>query len=308
MDDLDLIDVRLLRLFEAIHATRHLTRAGEQLGLSQPTVSIGLARLRRHFSDPLFVRTSEGMQPTPQADVMVEQVRDILEALRRLSHAEAAFVPERADRLFRICMTDASHIALLPRLMAQIHLAAPEVRLEALRIDDGIAHALQSGGADLALGYIPALDAGFYQQTLYMQDWVCLTGRDHPRVGAVLTLERYQGEAHVRIVSGTGQHLLDQALRQYGIERQIRLSLPGILGLSAILGGSDLIATLPRMIGEALARLGGLSIHECPFPIPAFPVKQHWHARYHHDPANRWLRGIAAQALTPPSRASSRSR
>jgi len=297
MPDLDLIDVRFLRLFEAIHATRNLTRAAEELGQSQPTVSIGLARLRRHFGDPLFVRTSEGMQPTPQADLLIEPVRDILLALRRLSQREAAFAPATADRLFRICMTDASHVAMLPRLMQHIGAMAPQVRLEALRIDAGVAQALQSGEADLALGFIPTLDAGFYQQMLYMQDWICLTSAAHPRIGPVLTLDRYQSEAHVRVVSGTGQGLLEGALKQFGIERKVMLALPGILGLSAILGASEMIATLPRMIGEALARLGGLGVHACPFPIPEFPVKQHWHARYHHDPASRWLRSACAEVF-----------
>lgn len=297
MDDLDLIDARLLRIFEAIHATRHLTRAAEHLNLSQPTVSIALGRLRSHLGDPLFVRTAEGMQPTPRADAMIEPVRDILQALRRLSQREARFEPATADRLFRICMTDASHIALLPRLMTAIRAAAPHVRLEALRIDGAVAHALQTGEADLALGFIPTLEAGFYQQLLYMQDWICLTRRAHPGIPGPLTLERYQASGHVRVVSGTGQRLLEDALRQYAIERKVMLSLPGILGLSALIGTSDLVATLPRMIGAALARLGDLAIHECPFPIPDFPVKQHWHARYHHDPANRWLRGVAAETF-----------
>ena len=54
---------------------------------------------------------------------------------------------------------------------------------------------------------------------------------------------------------------------------------------------SDLIATLPRQIGETLARAAGLRVLPRRFEIPGFTVKQYWHARYHHDAACRWLHG-----------------
>jgi DNA-binding transcriptional LysR family regulator len=62
----------------------------------------------------------------------------------------------------------------------------------------------------------------------------------------------------------------------------------------AIVSTTDLIATLPRHIGETLAAAGGLRVHPCPVTIPTFTVKQHWHARYHQEPANRWLRSVVA--------------
>jgi DNA-binding transcriptional LysR family regulator len=158
---LNLIDTRLLRLFETIYAVRNVTRAAELLGLSQPTVSIGLGKLRAHFGDPLFVRTTTGMQPTPPADALIGQVRDMLEALRQISQWEAHFDPAMADRTFRICMTDASHVALLPQLLAHVRKAAPHVRLEAARIDADMPQALQSGRADLAVGLIPGLGVWF---------------------------------------------------------------------------------------------------------------------------------------------------
>lgn len=295
MQELELIDVRLLRLFEAIYSAQSITRAAERLGLSQPTISIGLGRLRAHFADPLFVRTAEGMQPTPQADEIIGPIRDVLHDLQRISRWESAFDPATADRKFRICMTDASHITLLPQILARVRTTAPDVRLEAARIDAAMPQALQSGAADLALGYIPEFGSGFYEQTLFQQGWICLAHRDHPRIGRRLTLAAYQAEAHVSIVSGTGQQLLEDAVARFNLERRVFLQLPGFLGLAAILQTSDLIATLPRHIGETLAQLGGLAAHECPFPIPGFPVKQHWHVRYHHDPANRWLRSLCAE-------------
>jgi len=289
-----LLDLKLLQLFDVLYTTRSVTRAADQLDQSQPTVSIWLGKLRRQLHDPLFVRTPAGMQPTPQADILIGQAREILESLRRLSDWEPTFTPATAQRRFRICMTDASHVTLLPQLLAHVRAVAPLVRLEVARIDGNTAHALESGEADVALGYIPWLESGIYQQTLFPQNWVCLANNLHPRIGKTLTLARYKDEAHIGIVAGTGYQLLEAALHGQRVQRNVVLELPGFLGLVSIVATTDLIVTLPRHIGETLAKVGNLRVFDCPVPIPTFTVKQHWHARYHNDPANRWLRSVIA--------------
>ncbi|MBT9474504.1 LysR family transcriptional regulator [Polaromonas sp.] len=300
--EFELLDIKLLRLLDQLYTTRSVTRSAEALGQSQPTVSIWLARLRAQLGDPLFVRTAGGMLPTPRTDALIGTVREVLDGLQRLSQAGAGFEPATAQRRFSICMTDASHITLLPRLLAHVRAVAPGVSLQASRIDAQLAQALQSGEADLAVGFLPWLDTGFYQQTLYAQDWICLANAQHPRVRGAgekhWNLAVYQQEAHISISSGTGHQLLESAVAAQQITRQLRLELPGFLGLSAILSTSDLIATLPRHIGETLAHAAGpngLQVLPCPFGIPGFTVKQYWHARYHHDAASRWLRGVCAE-------------
>lgn len=292
--DTRLVDVKLLRLFDLLYSTGSVTRSAELLGQSQPTVSIWLARLRKELNDPLFVRSAEGMLPTPRADELIGLARDALDSLRRLSAWEPEFAPATAQRDFRICMTDASHITLLPRLLAHVRATAPMVRLEAVRINDDTAKLLQSGDVDLALGLLPGLESGFYQQVLYPQDWVCLVNRHHARIQDTFTRADYSAEGHIGIVSGTGHLLLDDAMKQQQIERRILLKLPGFLGLAAIISTTDLIATIPRHIGETLARSWAIEVYDCPVPIASFTVKQHWHARYHQDAGNRWLRATCA--------------
>jgi len=297
--DPTLLEPKLLRLLDLLYTTRSVTKSAEQLGQSQPTVSIWLGRLRTQFNDPLFVRTPDGMQPTPRTDGLIATVREVLEGLRRLSESEAVFDPASSQREFRIFMTDASHVTLLPRLFSHVRALAPQVRLEAATIDASLVPALQSGEADLALGLVRGLEAGqeagFYQQSLFGQDWICLCNARHPRIGATFTLQDYLAESHIGIVSGTGYMLLDSTLKALGVERRVLLELPGFLGLAAILSNNDLVATLPRHIGETLAQAAGLRVLACPLPIPPFTVKQYWYARYHHDAANRWLRGVCAE-------------
>src|SRR5438445_2505101 len=103
------MDLKLLVIFEEIYKTRSVSRAGENLGMAQSSVSVALTRLRRHFNDPLFVRTAEGMQPTPYATELLSPVREALELLRVATQQRTAFTPAQSERSFRVCMTDISH-------------------------------------------------------------------------------------------------------------------------------------------------------------------------------------------------------
>lgn len=85
------------------------------------------------------------------------------------------------------------------------------------------------------------------------------------------------------------------------------MSIPGFLGLGAIVSNTDLLATLPRHIGVKLAATHGLAVHACPVALPGFTVKQHWHARFHQDPGHQWLRGLCAALFTAPRAARHRS-
>lgn len=110
------------------------------------------------------------------------------------------------------------------------------------------------------------------------------------------------GRGHVQISFGTGQKLLEAGLARAGIERRIMLELPAFLGLGKIIGTTDLLGTLPRHIGQTLADMHGLQVHDCPFEVEGFTVKQHWHARYHQDNGNRWLRRSFADCSSEPAK------
>ena len=230
--DVALLDTKLLVLFDRLYATGSVTRTAALLAQSQPTVSIWLSRLRQELNDPLFVRTPQGMPPTPRADALIGTARQALEALRRSSSWAPEFDPATSQRRFRICMTDASHVTLLPDILGHMRRSRRVSRIDAAQINADTGRHLQSGEADLALGLIPDLESGFFQQTLFPQDWVCLANQNHPRIGKKLSLEAFQIEKHVVISSGTGHQLLTGAIVSQKLDRQIALELPGFLGIA----------------------------------------------------------------------------
>jgi DNA-binding transcriptional LysR family regulator len=175
------MDMKLLSVFDEIYKTRSVSRAGENLGLPQTSVSLALGRLRRQFNDQHFVRTGEGMVPTPRAAMLVPQLRQALELLQSATQQQAEFDPASSSRAFRIAMTDISHLEFLPAMVNKAAKTAPDVRIEVLRITSETAKLLEAGDADLAIGYMPELEAGFYQQKLFEDGFACVVRRQHPR-------------------------------------------------------------------------------------------------------------------------------
>jgi DNA-binding transcriptional LysR family regulator len=300
-------DARLLVIFDEIYRSQSMTRAAEKLGVSQPTASIWLGKLRRQIRDPLFVRTSSGVRPTPRADALIGTVRESLELLRRLSGEVPAFDPGSSQRVFRISMTDASHITLLPILLARVRAVAPNIGLEVLPISAATARALENGEADLALGTIAGLESGFHEQSLYEQDFVCLVSAQHPRIGRTMSARAYREEAHIGILSTASYSALRVSLATQHIKRRVLLELPGFLGLATIVSSTDLVATVPRHIGETLARSSTILVVPCPIKIAGFTVKQYWHARYHHDPGHRWIRSLCVELFARRARPARRA-
>jgi DNA-binding transcriptional LysR family regulator len=292
-------DIELLYVFDEIYKTGSVTRAADNLGLPQSTVSIALAKLRNHFGDRLFSRTAKGMEPTPHTQEVIGDVRRAIEALRQaLTHREE-FNPVSETREFRICMTDISEIVLLPRLLNHLTTAAPGIRLDISKITASTPRDLEDGAVDLAVGFMPHLEAGFYQQTLFQQNFVCLVAQGHPRIQASLSKEAFCAEGHLSVkTSGTGHYIVDKTIDKEGAARRVVLQLPSFLGLGRIVAETTFIATVPDKYASAIRAGEMLQMLPCPFGMPSFAVKQHWHERYHADLANRWLRSTFSTLFT----------
>jgi len=296
---MDSIDIRLLAVFDEIYKTRSVTAAAEALELGQPAVSVALSKLRHHFGDPLFVRTSSGMEPTPFSEGLVRPVRAVLDALEQVLGHRSEFDPASSDRSFRICMTDISQLALLPKLWKRLRATAPGVRIEVSPLSADTARMLESGEADLALGFIPQLEAGFYQQLLFRQNFVCMVAADHPRITDALSLAQFEAEDHAVISSsGSAPAIVEREITRQRIKRRVALKIPNFLGAAFVIEHTDLLVTIPKRLGDVLQGRGAFRIFPVPFELPQYEVKQHWHERYHQDEGNRWLRGVVSELLS----------
>ena len=285
-------DLNLLRVLVALDRTRNVTRAALELDMSQSGFSTALARLRRRFGDPLFVRTARGMEPTARAATMIETARHVLAEVRSGVLDQPVFEPRTARTEFRLALADVAEIVFLPRLLKHLQAVAPNVSLKSdpWRRDD-LHAAMEAGHVDLAVGYFPDLGtAGIYTQRLYTHTFACMLRPGHPALKTPLT-ERIYGELGHAIVTSPSRsdELFEHFLGRRRIERRVALRTPNHLSLPAIIEQTDLIATVPLATAHRHAQAGLVELARLPFDPPFFAVRQYWHRRGHHDPRVRWL-------------------
>jgi DNA-binding transcriptional LysR family regulator len=282
------LDLNLLTVFHSVQATRNVTRAAEQLGLSQSAVSHALTRLRQTLRDPLFVRVPGGVRPTARAEHLAGYVEAALRALEAALLESDRFDPMRSRRRFVAYMSDLGETEFLPHLMRELHRHAPEAQFEAVQLaPEEIAGALESGRLDLAFGFLPQL-AGTQREVLLRERYVVMMRQSHPR--RRLTRSRASLDALEFVL--VRSHIEPAfALQRLGLEARIRLTLPHFTVVPAILKQTDLALILPMRPARRFAALHGqLALIEADLGLPQFDVSLHWVARTQHDPAHRWLR------------------
>lgn len=288
------LDLNLLVVFQAVWQERNISAAAERLDMTQSATSNALRRLREHFSDPLFLRTTAGMAPTPLATQLAEPVTQALGTLAAGLDVQQTFDPASSERQFTLGMTDIGEIVFLPALLAHLKRVAPGVSVQALSAPERQMRAgMEDGSIDLAVGFLPALQAGFYQQRLFTQRYICLLGRAWRLTDGKFTREQFLGARHALVnAEGTGHAIIQHMLEAAGVQRAVHLRVPHFVAIPFIVEATDLVVTAPAKLGEALAQRLAIKVVPHPIKLPEFPVNQFWHRRFAHDAGNKWLRGV----------------
>lgn len=292
------VDLNLLVVFDALLRARSVSGAARSLGMSQPATSFALNRLRKMFGEPLFVRTARGIHPTPYAESLSGPLDAILDRIRSDLLQQPTFDPRTVERAMTISMTDIGELVLLPRILHRLSTQAPGVQLRTVDMPmPQLEPALRSGEIDLVLGYYPELTgAALFQQRLFAHSFVCIVRADHPTIGSEMTRRQFLDGLHAVVhPEGDMDDSLEPELQAQGLQRRVSVRIEHYLAVPTILSQSDLIFTVPYVIGESLAKLADIKLVRPPFKAKPRIIRQHWHARFQHDAANRWLRSMMAE-------------
>ncbi|MBC3303821.1 LysR family transcriptional regulator [Pseudomonas sp. SWRI18] len=288
--NLSKVDLNLFIVFDAIYTEANLTRAGQIVGITQPAVSNALARLRETFNDPLFVRTAQGMVPTPMAQNIIGPVRNALSLLRVSVQESRIFNPQQAAKTYRISMTDLTEAVILPPLFQRLRRLAPTVVIESfLSKRRETTKELAAGRLDFAVDAPLNTDPQVRHVKLMEDRYVCAMRKGHPMAGKdKLTLDDYLSLTHIHISSRrNGLGHVDLALGKMGIQRKIALRSQHYLMASQVLQQTDMVMTVP----ERFARRHELHWFNLPVnDVPAVETHLYWHESTDQDPANRWMR------------------
>lgn len=291
------VDLNLLVVFNELHKHGRVSAAAQSLGISQPGVSNALSRLRKLLGDELFLRTSRGMVPTPYAEALAQPIADALGALHGTLNAHAVFDPARSERAFVIGVNDVGETYFLPRLMRALDAAAPGVTIRTVRTTSiDVRDEMERGRIDLAMGFLPGLQSGFFQRKLFSQPYVCIFRQGHPLARSGVSAKQFQAAEHVAIVSeGTGHGVVDDVIARAGIRRRLRLTVPHFIAVGPVLQATDMIAVVPQRFADCACAPFGLATAPCPVKIPESVINVFWHARNHREPANQWLRQVVVE-------------
>ena len=291
--DISGLDLNLLRVFDAVFRHGSVSRAAEELGLSQPAASQAITRLRLLLGNPLFERMHGGVRPTPRAERLAQAVREALATLEIALAQAHEFEPAAAHQLFRVHLSDIGEARFLPPLMQALRERAPHVRLETLPMPMAdIADALDRGSLDIAIGFLPGVTRT--QQLVLLSDhYAVMLRRGHPLLGKK-TVERLDAAMlrQLEFVAVRSHSETLRILQALDLHSQVRLSAAHFMAVPSIVSQTDLAVIMPAEIAQGFERSGDYVVLDAELPKNDFNVSLHWSWRFAEEPANQWLRAL----------------
>ena len=297
-------DLNLLRVFDVLMSQRSVTRAAERLNVTQSAVSHALRRLRDTLGDPLFVRSSDGLQPTLRAEEIAPGIREALTRLRAALNSPT-FDPAQASRRFTVAMSGYFCTLLAPLLVREVQTQAPQVTLRIVPVTDALLGALERGAVDVALGGRIEAPARYVVESMGREDLVWIAAPDHPLAAQPFDAARVAAlpRAVIRVpkpVEALPTHEIDQFIPRLFVEAAAETdeSVVSVYdGLTAIdiIAASDLVGVVPRRLAAPAMARGAITILSP--AIAAGQLTLLWHARSRADEGLRWLTGVIRGCL-----------
>jgi len=298
MDKIDHIHLRRLDLnalvtFDAVMMERSVTRAAARLGLGQPAVSHTLSNLRNFFDDALFVRTRDGLEPTVRALEIHALVTVALGTIQSAASSVAEFHPATARRLFRIGTSDLFEVGLVPDILRAVAQLAPGVKVRTVILEPKRSlEAIDENTIDISMNVHASL-AGWHEHSLLFEErYVCMFS---PAQGVAppLTLARYLAEKHAVVHLSPGRtSKVQEVLSRLDVQRNEAVWVSSYFSIGFLLHTQPLIATMPEILGQPIARIFNLETCPTPFEVPTISATMVWHKRNGGDPGLQWFRSL----------------
>lgn len=294
------LELKQLRMLQALLRERNVSRVADQNGVSQQTVSEHLKRLRDVFEDRLFVRSSNGVIPTPLAERLAPRLDKLLMDVEALLDEEE-FNPEMAEGIIKISATDFEQRAILPQLLRELRKRAPALKVIVHKLEiDKMAQQLASGQVDLVFSTPDFVPDGCPTMQLYRESYICVAARQSeplkqltPDASGMLTPQQIAPLEQLVVSPSRGdlRGMADSWFEQQGLQRNVVLSVPSFAAAAEYVAETDILAFLPSRLLPDM-RLQEVRLTDHP---PGFDVIAAWHNRSGQDSLHRWVRELLRQ-------------
>lgn len=293
------LDLNLLLVFSAVMRERSVGKAADRLFIGPSAVSMALSRLRVAIGDQLFVKTSDGMEPTSSALALWKELVPALSSIESSVRSVRSFDPSSSERTVRFAAPDDLDVALLPRLYDRLAEEAPGIRMIVRPADyRTLLDRLNTGDADLALSATPpSLDKRHRARHLYDEPFAVLYCSKQLAQRGDLNLDTYVRTPHLfRSLSGDFRGQIDDALATIGETRKVGVALSNFSVCPFMLKTRPSLINMPAVAAYYFANAFDLEISTLPIGADKFSVSTIWHSRSNDDAFHRWFRDIVAEA------------
>ena len=281
-------DLNLLVYLFVLMEEHSISRAAKRLGLSQPSVSRALQRLRTLFQDELLLRTPKGFEPTPRGQALLDEMAVILPQVDRLISGHT-FHPARDRVSFSLCATDNATQLYGPVFCREI--VHWKVSLSFKPWTDDRFTELDRNRLDLVLdAKMGAAPEHLHASVLFEDEFVCLVDRNSS-LPDQLSLEHYLAQNHIGVDVLHGRQTVPElALASIGERRKCPIAVPYFTVAMKMVESTPFIVTVPRRLAKTYADFSRVRLLTPPPEITGFAYMMYWHPRRDHDPQHRWLR------------------
>jgi DNA-binding transcriptional LysR family regulator len=300
------LDLNLLVVFDAVMAEGSVKQAAKRLGMKSPAVSQAIGRLKDRVGAELFVRVGHGVKPTPRATKMWIGVRAALGHVTSAVSDDAAFDPLTESCTILLDMPAGTDALITPKLAARVANAPGLLfRISSSRAIN-VLNDLRFGESWLAFDYRQLNDPGFHCEQLTEQKLVLIARKAHPALKAGLTTELYQTLPQVAVAAVRTTTILpvNERLKEVGLTRIVKFTVPGLLSMLEMVASLDVVASLPLCTAHLCQQWADVEIHELPFDLGKVQFFMVWNERFDADASHSWLRQnvreICAE-LDPPN-------
>ena len=292
------VNLNQLVALDALLAEGSVTRAAQQIGVSQSALSHTLSGLRDLFGDPLLTRGREGMVLSARAEQLSGPLRRALMDLELLLERDPSFDPLTTQREFRLATVDFIAARVATQLLPAFAKLAPQARLTVRPLSfPSLIESLECGDLDAVIGPRFAPGASVEQEAWREEDFVCVVRADHPGIGTELDLKTYVALDHLLISpTGSGTGWVDQALAERDLARRVIFRAPSFLMAPIIVANSDLVLTAPHSAVELFVQALDLRRLTPPIELAPLSLVLSWHRRSTDDAGQKWFRDLLTAA------------
>lgn len=291
------LDLNLLAVLDTLIRVRNVSRAAEEMFITQSAMSNALGRLRDYFDDPLLIQVGRSMELSPLAESLQQPIRDIIVRIETAVVSTPSFEPAQSNRAISLVVSDYTLHTLIPHFLRRVTARAPNLRID-LRPQQNFPHLLlERGEADLLVAPSVFCSTNHPSEVLLEDAICCLVDAHGTLASGPISREDFLGTGHVIMQPPNGgESFALRACKEVGIEIRVEVTSYSFSSLSLLVQGTPRIALIQRSLAECMVKLGGVVIKEPPFALPALAQSVQWHSYRTRDPALVWLRAQLLEA------------